>query len=514
MDEIRPDAGNVVPIRKNAIKSLTNYELFKTTERNRIIETRIGVEAPELRKRLDAVVANWPRRVAGRLFITKGGIRHWIKTPADLISWVSGEDVVVDWRERIECALTKSEFYSYLTRAATNYSGVSELPHFPPADGYFYLTPALPDAEGALEELLGFFKPASENDGLLIKAAFMTLFWGGPPGARPAFVFTAEGDDQNAGRGVGKTTLTDVMAALAGGSVDFSPKKLDGEDMKKRLITSNGERIVRFDNVKSSRMSNADVESLITAQFISGHRMYSGSDRVPNYFTYLFTFNDVSFSKDMAQRAVCVRLARPEYDGNWQDKVMGFVERNRLRIIAGIRDLFSLPASEQKEFPRFSLWARDVLYRATDKTEVLAYISSAQGAMDADEDTSGEIRGCIEHNLSKYRIDKTDKGYNGPTSEYKGGFLLRKSLVHAWIKESLGRRDETGHGLAQLVRRAKLRNLIREHRYEGCDYYLWMMRIPDLPKVPIAPIAAFLVYDTPQVDAYVRKVVNFKADEG
>lgn len=97
-----------------------------------------------------------------------------------------------------------------------------------------------------------------------------TPLWGGPPGTRPAFLFTAPG-----GRGKGKSKLAQFIARVYGGSIDISPHEEIGV-VKQRLLTPGSEdkRVVLIDNVKSHRFSWSDLESLITAPAVSGKRLW------------------------------------------------------------------------------------------------------------------------------------------------------------------------------------------------------------------------------------------------
>jgi len=132
---------------------------------------------------------------------------------------------------------------------------------------------------------------ATPVDAALIKAAFCTPFWGGPPGRRPGFFIENDGKDR--GQGVGKSTLLHKIAELSGGSIDSKITEEIGA-LKKRILTAGSERVIAFDNIKA-KIASADIEGLITSPWISGHRMFSGEGKVPNNFTYIFTANDASY---------------------------------------------------------------------------------------------------------------------------------------------------------------------------------------------------------------------------
>ena len=88
---------------------------------------------------------------------------------------------------------------------------------------------------------------------------FLTPFWGGGPGDRPAFVIGGpENDGPRAGRGVGKTTLVELVGELAGGYLDCEIDEKAG-DIKTRLLSADarGYRVALLDNVKSLHFSSA-----------------------------------------------------------------------------------------------------------------------------------------------------------------------------------------------------------------------------------------------------------------
>ena len=85
------------------------------------------------------------------------------------------------------------------------------------------------------------------------------------------------------GRGVGKTTIVKHAGRLTSGYFDFS----NGEDVatiKKRLLTQEAstKRQVLIDNIKTNKFSWAEAEAMLTASYISGHRLFVGERARPN----------------------------------------------------------------------------------------------------------------------------------------------------------------------------------------------------------------------------------------
>ena len=112
-------------------------------------------------------------------------------------------------------------------------------------------------ATGALDELLDFYRFASEIDRELARAFIATPYSGGPPAARPAFVITTEEEAAEGGVGHGKSTL-----ALRPGP---RPHRLHG--LRQQVLghrrhqdppaVAGGHAVclIALDNIKSMRLS-------------------------------------------------------------------------------------------------------------------------------------------------------------------------------------------------------------------------------------------------------------------
>ena len=96
-------------------------------------------------------------------------------------------------------------------------------PHFPSMSKVYYLREQVESEHtGALDQLVNRFRPATDLDHELIKSLIMTVFWGGPPGKRPAYTITTEpGVDDQKRVGTGKTTLAELVAKLVGGYISI-----------------------------------------------------------------------------------------------------------------------------------------------------------------------------------------------------------------------------------------------------------------------------------------------------
>src|SRR5579884_2093255 len=174
----------------------------------------VPLSLKEVRQHLLAITKGWPNVAAGALCYrrkdkaTDRRVPEYIRDAADLFAWID-ERCQVRW-SRKEGRSTKEEFLRYLQRRSERFAWATDLPHWPPLPDVLYTNPPpAPANTGRLDDLVGMFELHSDIDRILVKAFVLTPFWGGPPGKRPLFTFSApdSSGDPNAGRGAGKTTV-------------------------------------------------------------------------------------------------------------------------------------------------------------------------------------------------------------------------------------------------------------------------------------------------------------------
>lgn len=412
--EIDPGCGN------KGVAVIANFEDRPNPDRPG--ETaRVPLSAAEIKRQMDAVTGGWPKVAGGVLFVDEGEARtRELESRQALFAFLGracgcAESRIL-WSDRLVGAVAKGEFFAYLLQTATCYEAVTTVPHEPAVPGVYYASrPGGGGGDGAaLRKLLGFFHPSSDIDRDLTKAAFLTPFWGGPPGGRPAIFITGpEEAGGGRGRGVGKSTLAEVIADLAGGALAVNAAKEDLGRVKTRILSTEGRtrRVLLLDNVKSHRLDSADLEALITTRVVSGHSMFVGEGRLPNYFTVLVTCNGASLSKDMAQRGVTLRLARPAYTEGWRRGVDAFVANNRCAIYDDIvAELRKQPAQLADRW-RWQDWAEAVLARSSAAPDdCLREVLARQGEQDADAEADGRVAEALERALAAVRL-KPDTAY-------------------------------------------------------------------------------------------------------
>lgn len=405
---------------------------------------KVGGETPEtfpfsmaqIMSRLMQQTNGWPRRVNNTLFCDDP--LHGLATlgrSAELFGWLRSQRPKVVWHRGPSCA-TQDELFSELQRTATAYKAIEDLPHFPPIDGHYYSHGPIEPGNGrALDALLAMFCPETTIDADLMRAMFATAFWGGGGGDRPAFVIVSD-----AGRGVGKSKLVELIGRLVGGLFAIS-KDDKASEITKRLLTPESltKRIVLFDNVKTNRLSWAELESLITAPGISGHQMYKGDRTRPNTLLWCLTLNGPTMSKDMAQRVVMVKLAKPVHSGDWEDEAKAYVDRNRWEIIADIAAFFQGSRAKMPGYTRWGTWEKEVLSRLPEPADAQRVIVERRDAINSDDEEAGYVEDHFAQKLHGY-------GYTPETDTVH----IAADLAVAWVNEA----NHSNQRCAEVIQRS------------------------------------------------------------
>jgi hypothetical protein len=376
-----------------------NHTVTIRKENGRLVKVTRGRPLPELTADLFRRTDGWPKRVGEQLFARDGDEARWLGNPAKLVSWIGGQlpqGSGIAWAKGPTCH-SKEELFADLGHAAEAFDSLETMPHEPPMPGLYYLHPAAQGGDGsALAKLLAFFSPATGEDAVLLRALFLSAFWGGPCGQRPAWIITSDEDGtgaKDAGRGVGKTTVATMLGRLAGGLMEFDRGE-SAEVMKQRLLSPDGrgKRLALLDNLKSLSFSWATLEGFITADSISGKAMYVGEASRPNVLTWVLTINGASLSKDLALRVIPLRLTRPSYDPDWESKVTAFIAGNRWRIIGDIVAALRQPVAPVQAATRWARWEQEVLARAAGErvADCQALIRERQAAVD-DADQEADL---------------------------------------------------------------------------------------------------------------------------
>jgi hypothetical protein len=374
----------------------------------------IGKPLREIAKNIYTRANGWPKVVGKQLFLPPshaGSPPFAIKTADQLFAWLAdvfpgekGQGPPIDWRTGGGDKPTQSQLMEYLIQKCPyRHESLELYPHEPALPDVLYHHPVLPPSTGAdLDEFCNFFLPASEIDACLIRAAIVTMFWGGPPGGRPGFMITATGGDS--GRGAGKSTMAMKFAALVGGSIGIHPevdKPADSILSENRVY----QRVCLIDNLKSNHFSSATIEGIITNVTVDGRRLYIGSDSKPNHYTWFLTVNSPGLSKDFSQRFVPISICTPTYDPRWRRNIDAFIEARRWHIIADAIAHIKSPETSLARYSRFDDWSAAVVSKFANANEIIAAIAEEQKKFDGDAETADAITGVIEDALRRNGYD-------------------------------------------------------------------------------------------------------------
>ena len=372
------------------------------------VSNKIPLSIEAMLSLLTEMTKGWPKIIAGTLCYQKNGEIHPLSSATALFAWID-QYAAVSWKRG---AVTKEEFYEGLLQRIEKFEWTSPYPHFPKIEGVYYTcTYYKARKNGTLDELVDRFNTETCRDRELLKAMIMTLYWGGPPGRRPAFVITSDPeDDPQRGRGVGKTALVEMLSKLIGGSISVRPNTSQDRVISGMLSPASwSKRIALIDNLKTYRMSNDMIESLVTLEQINGHRLHHGFAMRPNHLIWVITVNGASLSKDMAQRSVVIKLSRPEMSGTWYSETVAFIEANRFHIETDVRWNMEKPATPIAELDRWADWGNDIVSRLDHPQELLDNINSRRAEIDDDDQDAANVidhfRACISREIPDIDLD-------------------------------------------------------------------------------------------------------------
>lgn len=469
---------------------------------------RYYVPLSRIAMNINEAMGGWPRRAGGMLFAVNDvppdrlpemrDVR-WLKKTESLFAWMSqrcdlrwtSHETMHSVRKSPLTPATKSELYAYYVDGPiVAYRAVEILPHEPEMDDLFYLPANLPKAPATidgqrtpLQELVHRFNPETEEDRALMLAALVTPGWGGPPGTRPAFVFTSLH-----GRGTGKTTTASVLADIWGGAITVGVKE-DFDKLRGRLLGDEAltKRIAFMDNVKG-RMNSADIEGLITAKVWDGWKPYVGQASRPNTLTWYLTANTPSLSRDLAERSVIIKVGKPAHGTDFVSWAADHIGEHRATILS---ELFAMLREEpdciikRENRDRWGAWQNAVLSRFGIGNELAALCKERRGDVDADSEDADEIAMSVvnlvkeafpDHAVRRIFISSKQL-YERLTKDtvVDKGFSVKGCVT--WIKERCG----MGH--LAFLRPHKTENS-RGWLYIGDDWKPDNQMIDELPAVP------------------------------
>lgn len=395
----------------------------RPTLANFIRVTTTGGETQRVVRSVESIAADinrftrgWPRRAGGMMFAMSSydtsrtppadAVRY-LKSPEELFAWVNltadvswvRQGTVKGMDNLARTPITKGELTAHVRDTCLpNYTSIEFLPHTPHVPGLFYVPFNLPEPTGdALTTLMDHTNPDTEDDRALLLASLVTPGWGGPPGARPAFVLSSDH-----GRGVGKTATVTAFTQLWGGAITLTgTSKQDWQQAKSRLLdeAALSQRCVVIDNFKG-KLSVSELEEILTSPRIDGKRMYVGQASRPQRLTFYMTANVPRMSRDLAERSIIIKIGDAKWNENFVEWAQQFIHENHLHLLADIYAWLQQPpkcdlTQGGTKLTRWNSWAYAVLSRFENGADLLQIISDRRESVDGDAEEAEEIRMCI-----------------------------------------------------------------------------------------------------------------------
>jgi hypothetical protein len=447
IDETKKRIDQLRQVKKEAGKNakLRNFKLVpsKSDNPNKAWDKE-PVLIPDIADKLLEITGGWPKCCDGQLFVQSesGEIRRFTSSD-QLFGWI-GSMMPVEFSAGDGCA-SKKEFFAQLPFHVDTFTDTEEWPHFPPIQGNYYSRKVEPGTGKRLEEFLDFFSPATEYDRELILAFIATTFWGGSPGRRVCFVIDSVG-----GTGAGKSELAKRVARLTGGNYEFDAKKIEEETLRKALVNGEKHRVALLDNVKDSVLSSSIIESLVTSATVAGHRLHVGYGSRPNTITWAVTMNGAAMSRDLAQRAVLIKLTIPVRSGTWDDDVDKFLIDHQEELVSDIAAFFERTPAKLSRWTRWASWEGAILARLKNPDALQRMIENRVAEADEDKATAESI-------ITYFAEQLRDLGY-GPESDM---VHIPSDIARAWLVESTGKEHSqrsASANIKQLIDGGSLKN--------------------------------------------------------
>jgi hypothetical protein len=336
----------------------------------------------------------------------------------------------------------------------------------------------------ALGALVEAFNPDTPLDRDLMTAALMTPGWGGPPGARPGIFFASD-----YGRGTGKSATMEAIAMIWGGAVTLTPAaQQDWGQVRSRLLSDDavGCRLVCMDNVKG-RLAASELETLLTSQRIDGHKMYQGQASRPNTFTYLFTSNQPSLSRDISDRAVVIKIGRAQHSQEYVSWATRFVAERRPRLLADIFARLEGPdrcVIDRENLDRWQSWQLGILAKFETGNDMAALIRGRRTPVDADLEDAEDVYDAIE-------ADLVERGHRPEEDRIRipRGDMVEILIRRGVMQKGTGKRIVMSH-LRNLLGTGPLTCLSNDpERNRGGRCWLWSgtQLVASHPKVMLLP---------------------------
>ena len=307
-----------------------------------------------------------------------------IPKPSALSAWIQGDgDCTFSFRRGVGY-VTLEALFERLYATAQTYTAAASMPFWPKRADVFDMSGTLPrpNADGAaFWRLIDFMCPASENDRLLMAAAFMSPLYYSNVASRPSWCV-----DTVDAQGSGKSTVVKLIARLydcAPLDIDLATFQRDEDRVKRRVLSASGRqsRIGLIDNVSGEAVKSSTLAKFITMAEFSGMAPYGhGEETRANDVTWYFTVNGGSFDTDLSVRTYTLKIRKPDKpEPFWEEEVFGYIDANRPQIVADMIQMLERVAAR----PRDQAWVRRASRFARFDATVLSAVCKSREEFDA-----------------------------------------------------------------------------------------------------------------------------------
>lgn len=444
----------------------------RQTETGAVKRVKVPKLIGEMKEDLMNRFLGFPRRVADSLFDhdqDTGEIRVFTDA-STFYAWVQLKSrQPVSWAA-MDGAVSREEFFQSLKIEAEKYEMITPVPTFPHRKEVYHTFKHLPAPSPDrrhLEEFLRFFNPATEEDAAMLKVLFASPLYYKEKVDRPLWVI-----DSDTAQGSGKTKAAEAVARLYGADegdagepfwvdVRSITSEQSADRVWRRLLSASGrrKRVVLIDNV-TNFLAAPSLATLITQGSISGLAPYGrGEETRPNDLTYIITSNSARFDRDLASRALFIKVNKKEIpDPYWASKMFGYIKKYRMNILSEIIAILSEPTAGELVFTRYRQWELDVMAPIIGDDKLREKIMDANRQLQLDSDYDSENA----EEFRKFVIMKLRERYGASYDEGRAVFFPNMVLKGFYLEALPDEREVKKNIIPQILKNWVKAGLIPE----------------------------------------------------
>lgn len=201
--------------------------------------------------------------------------------------------------------------------------------------------------------------------------------------------------------------------------------------------TALARRAVLIDNIRR-KFDNPEIESMITAREIHGHRMYHGQASRPNLITWFLTSNIPQLSHDLAERSVIINIGTQRANASFVAETYEWIDRHRPSLVASILGILAGEDRSPVQSQHLDRWAKW-------QTGVLAKVEGGDAAAKLARDRRAEVNADAEdaEDIAEKIASKLRVGYSLDPDRCR--VFIQGKVLHHWLVQM--ELDEGGKAL-------------------------------------------------------------------